>query len=164
MHFSVSTFAVVVLSTYQAAALGINCRGSSNCAAGVSAMGDIADAMDQGISDGNGDRFYDNGGKFYYSIPYRRDANECQSKWPALGPSWWAGSALSGNSPTPRGPSRMVETTSSRFKTMTVLTVEVFLSPLETQMSTLVPSRSMLSQTLAATQHQLSSRAIVKGY
>ncbi|KFZ08725.1 hypothetical protein V502_09204 [Pseudogymnoascus sp. VKM F-4520 (FW-2644)] len=61
MHFSLSTFAIVALSTYQAAALGINCRGSSNCAAGVSAMGDIADAMDQGIADGNGDRFYDNG-------------------------------------------------------------------------------------------------------
>jgi hypothetical protein len=26
-------------------------------------MGDIADAMDQGIADENGDRFYDTGGK-----------------------------------------------------------------------------------------------------
>jgi hypothetical protein len=56
MHFALSTITVVALGAYQAVALGINCRGSSNCAAGVSAMGDIADAMDHGIADGNGSR------------------------------------------------------------------------------------------------------------
>ncbi|KFY00156.1 hypothetical protein O988_03493 [Pseudogymnoascus sp. VKM F-3808] len=61
MHFSFSTIAAVALGACRVAALGINCRGSSNCAGGVSAMGDIADAMDQGIADGNGDRFYDTG-------------------------------------------------------------------------------------------------------
>ena len=57
----------------------------------------------------------------------------------------------------------MVETTSSRFKTMTVLTVGVCLSPLGTQMSTLVLSRLMLSQALAASRGQLSSHATVEG-
>jgi hypothetical protein len=63
MHFSFSTIAAVALGACRVTALGINCRGSSNCAGGVSAMGDIADAMDQGIADENGDRFYDTGGK-----------------------------------------------------------------------------------------------------
>lgn len=73
MHLSLSTLAVVALGASQAAALGINCRGSSNCAGGINAMGNIAKSMDDAIAAGHGGRHYNNGRK----LPSRHNLSVC---------------------------------------------------------------------------------------
>ena len=70
MYFSPSTltaFALALSGAYQASALGINCRGSSNCFTGISAMGDIADAMDKAIAEGHGGEWFGTGGESHPS-------------------------------------------------------------------------------------------------
>jgi hypothetical protein len=72
--------------------------------------------------------------RFYHVILYKLHANKLQPRWLVLGQLWQAGFALSGNLQTPKGPYRMVETTSGRFRTMTVSTVGACLLLLEIQM------------------------------
>ena len=69
MSFNMRSFLSVITnlilglsSAQQALALGINCRGSSNCISGTGgAMGQIAKAMDAGIAAGYGGDYYGTG-------------------------------------------------------------------------------------------------------
>jgi hypothetical protein len=67
MHY-LSILTLALTSAYQASALGINCRGSSSCFGGLSAMGYIADAMDQAIADGHGGDWFGTGSKLSLAL------------------------------------------------------------------------------------------------